>query len=286
MRAHNHFEVQFSQEEGRKQTLTDRTYTCDNQIITFSAWSPYFNYETLANEEKVKIPLWAQIIDLPLALRTKAFLQEVVGHIAEVLLVDDTESYQTKLSGPRVRILTENVNTLPKTIRINRHDGAGEAEFSMEYSGFPTQCERCRSFDHLVSKCPLHRRPVEEQISEKSKRSKEAAVNQAIDHASAQHLPSSSSQHKQLLTTPAVKTVWQPVQNAPIRASPQTPLSGRKGYRTMRIRMSLWEALKCNWLAYGTTTAAVVVPVIYRATSTPEVFEALQNSHSLQPTHY
>lgn len=97
MRVHNHFQVQLSQER-QKQTLANITFTYDKQMITFFAWSPYFDYETLANKEKVKIPQWAQIIDLPQALRTKAFLQEVVGHIVEVLLIDDTESYQTGLS--------------------------------------------------------------------------------------------------------------------------------------------------------------------------------------------
>lgn len=277
MRAHNHFEVQFSQEEGRKQTLTDRTFTCDSQVITFTAWSPYFNYKTLANEEKVKIPLWAQIIDLPLALRTKPFLQEVIGHIAEVLLIDDTDSYQTRLSSPRVRILTENVSKLPKTISINRHDGGGEAAFTLEYSRFPTQCERCRSFEHLVSKCPLHRRPVEERILDKSKRSKETTGLHSQEKTTQTNQPSSSRPTTGTATRIETRTIWQPITNEPVKTATQTPLSGRKGYRTMRIRMALWEALKCNWIAYGTTTAAVIVPVIYRATKTKDVFEAIQN---------
>lgn len=45
----------------------------------------------------------------------------------------------------------------------------------------------------------------------------------------------------------------------------------------MRIRMSLWEALQCNCIAYGATTAAVIVLIMYRATNTKDVLESLQN---------
>lgn len=45
----------------------------------------------------------------------------------------------------------------------------------------------------------------------------------------------------------------------------------------MCIRMFLWEVLKCNWITYGTTTAGVIVLVIYMATQTKDVFETIQN---------
>lgn len=48
-RQNNYFEVQFHQEAGQTQTLTDRTYTFDNQNILFIPWSPFFNIEVEGN---------------------------------------------------------------------------------------------------------------------------------------------------------------------------------------------------------------------------------------------
>lgn len=116
MRPNNFFEVLFSQELGRAQTLTNINYTCDNLVISFAPWSPFFDAETETEwpDEKLKIALWVQIVGLPLPLQTKPFLIEALAIVGEVLLVDESEAYRAKMSRPRVRILTEDIDNLPR----------------------------------------------------------------------------------------------------------------------------------------------------------------------------
>lgn len=110
----------------------------------------------------------------------------------------------------------------------------------MEYNGFPNQCKQYRSFDHLVSKCPLHRRPVEERISEKVKRSKDAAGTSTHEKTPlTKDQPSLSRHPPSTSNKPEQRTVWQSIPNQPIRASPQTPIIGRKGYRTTYPHVAL-----------------------------------------------
>lgn len=77
-------------------------------------------------------------IGLPPFHRNQAFLRETFSSFTEVLVVDDTESYREKLSGPRVRILVEDINKLPEKILIPRLDWEGEILYDIEYSGYHT----------------------------------------------------------------------------------------------------------------------------------------------------
>jgi hypothetical protein len=97
-------------------------------------------------------------------------LIEALSFVDEVLLVDVSDSYRTKLSGPRVRLLFEDINKLPKTIAISKIGRTCMIKYPLEYSGFPTQCEWYHSFDHLVSKCTMHRCLVEERLADKLRR--------------------------------------------------------------------------------------------------------------------
>jgi hypothetical protein len=57
MRTNNFFEVQFLQEEGRAQTLMDKTYTYDGQIIIFYTWPSFFDSDIELQEDTFKIAL-------------------------------------------------------------------------------------------------------------------------------------------------------------------------------------------------------------------------------------
>lgn len=100
---------------------------------------------------------------------TKLFLTEALSSVGEVLLVDETKAYIAKLSGPRARILVDNIDHLPMNIIIPRIGGSRTLEYGLEYSCFPSQCERCKSFDHLVSRCPVIRRTLEERYPDRSR---------------------------------------------------------------------------------------------------------------------
>ena len=51
------------------------------------------------------------------------------------------------------------LHTLPQAIVIPRLDGHGTIEYSLEFSGLPHQCGRCRSHDHQVRHCPRKEHP-------------------------------------------------------------------------------------------------------------------------------
>jgi hypothetical protein len=58
---------------------------------------------------------------------------------------------------------------------------------------------------------------------------------------------------------------------------PRVPTQGHISYQTTNILNKFWQALDVWWLAHLTTTASMVVPVVYRPTANPEVYEILQD---------
>ena len=70
------------------------------------------------------------------------------------MAVDNSEAYRAKLFGPRIRILVQDLNTLPLSITLPRLEGDGRVKYLQEYSGLPNQCGRCRSRHHPVRSCP------------------------------------------------------------------------------------------------------------------------------------
>lgn len=159
----NCFEIEFDHSVGCKETLHTRYYELDGHKLTITEWSPYFEQEGF-NPNFRGVALWAQVVGLLPMLRTERQLREIISTFTQVLEVETVDTFRSKLSGPRVRILTNNDDELPKTIIPPRIDGKGETKHLMEYSGLPTQCGRCRSFDHTVSICPQPRLPYKDRI--------------------------------------------------------------------------------------------------------------------------
>ena len=95
-----------------------------------------------------------QIVDLCQILCDEALLRTVGEHIGQVIAINNLEAYMAKLFGPRVRLLVNNLDSLPQTVVLPRLGGDGIVEFNLEYSGLPNQCGRCRSREHQVRHCP------------------------------------------------------------------------------------------------------------------------------------
>lgn len=162
IRANNYMEIEFEDALGRDQALEVQYYDMSGQTICILPWSPYFNFEEDYASSKSYTSLWVQIVDLPPFYRSKDIIQDFVSAFAEVISVDDTESYRTKLSGPRIRIITTDVEKLPKMLTLPRHDGRGDVAYKLAYSGLPEQCGRCRSYEHTVSQCNAPQAPNRE----------------------------------------------------------------------------------------------------------------------------
>jgi hypothetical protein len=105
-------------------------------------------------EETLDHPVWVQIVDLCQVLREEPFLKLIGAQIGHVISIDNSEAYRSKLFGPRIRLLVQDLQQLPQTVVIPRLDGEGTIEYNLEYSGLPRQCGRCRGHDHLVRNCP------------------------------------------------------------------------------------------------------------------------------------
>lgn len=79
-----------------------------------------------------------QIVDLCHILRDETFLRTIGEQIGQEITIDNSDAYRAKLCGPQVRLLVKDLNTLPHTIVVPRLDGEGVVEYTLEYSGLPT----------------------------------------------------------------------------------------------------------------------------------------------------
>ena len=154
LKTNNLFEVTFTHPEGRIHALTQTNLICDTATILFSSWRPHFDSKAPQAEESLDHPVWVQIVDLCQVLREEPFLKLIGEQIGQVISIDNSEAYRSKLFGPRIRLLVQDLHQLPQTVVIPRLDGEGTVEYPLEYSGLPNQCGRCRSHDHLVRNCP------------------------------------------------------------------------------------------------------------------------------------
>ena len=160
LKTNNLFEVTFTHPEGRIHALTQADLICDTAAIFFSSWRPHFDAKASQAEESLDHPVWVQIVDLCQVLREESFLRIVGEQIGQVISIDNSEGYRSKLFGPRIRLLVKELNRLPQTVVLPRLDREGTVEYSLEYSGLPHQCGRCRAHDHLVRNCPKKAPPV------------------------------------------------------------------------------------------------------------------------------
>ena len=154
LKANHLFEITFNSPEGRIHALTQAELVCESASITFSSWRPHFDPRDQQASDQLDFPIWMQVVDLCQILRDEALLRTVGEHIGQVIAVDTSEAYRTKLFGPRVRLLVKNLDDLPLTAVLPRLDGEGVVEYNLEFSGLPNQCGRCRSRDHQVRYCP------------------------------------------------------------------------------------------------------------------------------------
>ena len=154
LKSTNLFEVTFSSTEGRTHALTQTDLTCEAANISFSSWRPHFDAKTQLENEQLDYPVWLQVVGLCQIMREEPFLRTIGDHIGQVIAIDNSELYRAKLFGPRIRLLVKDLNDLPQTIIVPRLDREGEVEYTLEYSGLPSQCGRCRSRDHPVRYCP------------------------------------------------------------------------------------------------------------------------------------
>ena len=72
-----------------------------------------------------------------------------------MLKVGGSDTYMSRMAGPRVRTLVNNLDELPDSVILPSldKDNATGKEFSILYSGLPDQCDGCRLFGHLAKQC-------------------------------------------------------------------------------------------------------------------------------------
>ena len=129
VQANNLFEVTFSQLEGRLHALTQTEIVCETATIFFSSWNPHFDSKTPLEQDQLDFAIWLQIANLSQVLREEATLRAIGEHIGQVVAIDNSEAYQAKLFGPRIRILVRDLDNLPRTAVLPRLDGTGVVEY-------------------------------------------------------------------------------------------------------------------------------------------------------------
>ena len=154
LKSNNVFEITFDSPEGRLHALKQADLTCESASIFLSSWRPHFDEKKLQDTNNLDYPVWVQIADLSQVFHTEEFLREIGEQIGQVISIDCSESYKAKLFGPRIRLMVKDLHTLPQVIVVPRLDGKGTAKYTLEFSGLPHQCGRCRSREHQVRHCP------------------------------------------------------------------------------------------------------------------------------------
>ena len=170
--ANNAFEVTFDKAEGRIHALNLTDLVCEKASIYFSSWRPHFDPKNPQAADKLDHAIWVQIVDLCQVLREEtSFLQEIGEQLGQVISIDNSAAYKSKLYGPCIRILVKDLKALPKTVVIPRLDGEGTMEYAFEFSGLPNQCGRCRSREHQVRHYPkkeFHQKKAEVNRGDKT----------------------------------------------------------------------------------------------------------------------
>jgi hypothetical protein len=124
LQANNVFEVTFEQPEGRTHALNQADLKCESAAIFFSSWQPHFD-ATQPHETRLDHPVWMQVVNLCQILRNEEFLHAIGEQIGQVISIDSSEAYRAKLFGPRIRLLVQDLDSLPQTVRLPRLDGKG-----------------------------------------------------------------------------------------------------------------------------------------------------------------
>jgi hypothetical protein len=240
IRANNYLEIEFEDPVGRDQALEVQYYDLKGQTICILPWSPYFNYEDDYAASQPFTSLWVQIVDLPPFYRSKDLIQDFVSAFAEVISVDDTESYRTKLSGPRIRIITTDVEKLPKTLTLPRHDGRGDVNYKLAYSGLPEQCGRCRSYDHTVSQCKLASLSNQERSKHPRKRPHPPSTWQNTETWQKKDTSTSTHEQPEANMSDSKSTSFNGTSHASFRSSRQTQQHGYS-YREAKKPLTEWR---------------------------------------------
>lgn len=127
---------------------------CESAAIFFSSWRPHFDANLPHDTDRLDYPVWMQIVNICQVLRDDTFLHTIGNQIGQVISVDNSDAYRAKLFGPRIRLLVRDLDALPHSVILPRLDGEGTVEYTLEFSGLPNQCGRCRSREHQVCGCP------------------------------------------------------------------------------------------------------------------------------------
>lgn len=154
LKTNNTFEITFGSPEGRLHALHQADLVCEGAAIFLSSWRPHFDPKKQKEIARLDHPVWVQIIDLCQMLRTDSYLRNIGNHLGRVISIDNSAAYKAKLSGPRIRLLVQDLNNLPEVVVLPRLDEDDTVEYALEFSGLPNQCGRCRSRDHQVRFCP------------------------------------------------------------------------------------------------------------------------------------
>jgi hypothetical protein len=93
--------------------LKQNELMCKSVVISFSSWKPHFNAKAQQANEQLDYPIWLQVVDLCQILRDETLLRTIGKHIGQVIAIDNSEAYRTKLFGPRIRLLVRDINNLP-----------------------------------------------------------------------------------------------------------------------------------------------------------------------------
>ncbi|KAG0590450.1 hypothetical protein KC19_1G100600 [Ceratodon purpureus] len=259
------FEVQFSTEDGRTEALSKTSYKYQGRPVTFKVWTPHFKPDDEVDKPQLKFPVWVQINELPMVFRTSDYLEEVVSHFAQVVMVEDSTEYRARFMGPRVRILTNNVDSLPKKITLPRWDGTGQETYVIEYSGLPEQCTRCRSFEHTVPSISKLIPPSPVLDKELPQPSQDSKPESDLKTYSRRTKIKDNSQRPAFVwgtrtigKSPAEQVLDSVVEELPFDSS------GKRVYRSTDLSKTFFETLGMDKIPACTTLRGAVIPVFYR----------------------
>ena len=160
MKGHGYFENKFKSKIYKLNAFLQGPFFLQNNFISISPWFSLLNSIILTSTCALKHPILVQFYGLSSLFRFDLVIQHLVQKIGEVLHIGSSNSYYSKTSRQRVRILVSSLEDLIEKIVPNIENMGIKDGVIVEYSSPADQCGKCRKMGHDSKLCPKNQEPI------------------------------------------------------------------------------------------------------------------------------
>lgn len=138
----------------RKKVLEKCMWYIGDSMFHTAAWGSHSSSVSPALDS---IPIWINMFDVPLNLRTKEGISLVSGLVGEPKETDDFTLNLVNLKVSHAKVLVDLTKPLPDVVQFTRDDGK-VVKIKIDYPWLPPTCSHCNELGHVIRNC-LHLPP-------------------------------------------------------------------------------------------------------------------------------